>query len=199
MSGPASGIPAGGPGHGPASGIAAKGTRPPFTPGNLLGVKHGAGAPGVYGPLAEQLAAGLLAERPDLGAYPAAVAAWATAEAVAALMRRHVAEVGAIDPETNEPRPGTLTWLAKFERAAAEARRPLGLDPLADAVLTKTRAEVATLTVDLVALAERGRQALAGRAEPADLAGDVLAEQLEAYGAERAAQAATWAEREAGR
>jgi hypothetical protein len=40
------------------------------------------------------LAAGLELDRPDLAAYPEAVSAWATSEAVGALLRRHLAVVG---------------------------------------------------------------------------------------------------------
>jgi hypothetical protein len=179
--GVASGIPAGGPGQGPASGLAARGERPPFPPGNALHLSHGARAPRVYGALAESLAAGLTEDRPDLAAYPEAVAAWATAEAQAALLRRHLADVGTIDPGTGEPRPGTLTWLRTFEKAAAEHRATLGLDPRSEAALTRERAAAVTLAVDLTALAERGRAVLAARESagipaPPDLAGKVLAE-----------------------
>ncbi len=63
----------------PASGIPARGyVRPPFTHGNLVRLTHGATTLRVYGPLATELAAGLLEDRPDLAAYPEAVAAWAT-------------------------------------------------------------------------------------------------------------------------
>jgi hypothetical protein len=65
--GPASGTPAGGPGQGPASGLpATRRERPPFAPGNLAMLTHGARTPRVYGPLAEELAAGLTEDRPDL-------------------------------------------------------------------------------------------------------------------------------------
>src|SRR4051812_25069754 len=124
-----SGTPAGGAGQGPPSGIPAKGERPPFTPGNLSAVTHGARSPRVYGALAEALAAGLVEDRPDLAAYPEAIAAWATAEAQAALIRRHVAERGPLDPDTGAPRDADLTWLTRLEGAAARHRATLGLDP----------------------------------------------------------------------
>lgn len=171
----------------PPSGIPAKGTRPPFTAGNLASSTHGARSPRVYGDLAQRLAAGLLEDRPDLDAYPEAVAAWATAEAQAALMRRHLAEVGPIDPTTREPRAASLSWLRSIERLAAETRKPLGLDPLSEAALSRERAAASVLAVDLDALAERGRAALAARGTtPPDLAGEVLAENVAAYAAERA-------------
>jgi hypothetical protein len=181
-----SGIPAGGPGQGPPSGIPAKGERPPFTPGNLAAATHGARSPRVYGPLAEALAAGLVEDRPDLAAYPEAVAAWATAEAQAALIRRHVAEVGPLDD--GKPRDAVLTWLTRLEGAAARHRATLGLDPRAEAALARERAAASVLAVDLDALAERGRAVLAARdSAPPDLAGRVLAEQRSAYELERQA------------
>lgn len=183
-----SGVPAGGLGHGPPSGIPAKGTRPPFTPGNLAPVTHGARSPRVYGDLAQRLAAGLAEDRPDLAAYPEAVAAWATAEAQAALLRRHVAEVGPLDSESSKPREALLLWLTRLESAAARHRATLGLDPRSEAALARERAAASVLAVDLDALAERGRQALAARStSPRDLPGEVLAEHVAAYAAEREA------------
>lgn len=185
----------------PASGIPARGTgtRPPFTPGNLVGASHGARAPRVYGDLAQRLAVGLMDDRPDLAAYPEAVAAWATAEAQAALMRRHVADVGTF-ADDGEPRGSLLTWLRSFERMASEARKPLGLDPMSEAALSRERAAAATLAVDLDALAERGRLALAqreaaGLPAPPDLAGEVLTEHRAAYADERTAAAEHHAQR----
>lgn len=167
---PASGI--------PASGIEAGGSRPPFPAGNALAVRHGARSPRVYGALAEELAAGLLEVRPDLAGYPEAVAAWATAEAQAALLRRHLAEVG-LFTEDGEVRGKVLGYLRSFERLAAESRKPLGLDPMAEAALARERASAATLAVNLTAIADTGRQAIADREvaglpAPPDLAGDVL-------------------------
>lgn len=188
--GPASGVPASGI---PASGIPARGGfRPPFPPGNGLAASHGARSPRVYGALAAHLVAGLAADRPDLAAYPEAVAAWATAEAQAALLRRHVAEVGPLDPDTGQPRDAVLTWLNRTESAAARHRAALGLDPRSEAALARERAAASVLAVDLGALAERGRavlaeRELAGLPAPPDLAGSVLV----AVTAEREAE---WAE-----
>lgn len=180
LHGPAKGPgkgPAGGPGHGPPSGIPARGSsRPALPEGHALGLRSGYRSPRVYGALAEALAAGLLADRPDLGAYPEAVAGWATAEACAALLRRHLDEVGAIDPATHEPRATSLNALRQYERQAVEHRATLGLDPRSEASLMRERATAAALVVDLDALAERGRRALAGQAaDERDLAGEALA------------------------
>lgn len=156
------------------------GTRPPLPPGHTLTMSHGARAPRVYGEVAERLAAGLLEDRPDLAAYPEAVAGWATAEAQAQLMRRHLAEVGSIDPESGEPRGSALNHLRWFEASAAKHRQTLGLDPRSEAELARERAAAVTLGVNLENLAERGRAALSaseGNGRPAlhdDLAGHVL-------------------------
>lgn len=174
--GPASGI--------PASGIAARGEGEPFPRGHVVSMKSGARSPRTYGRLAKQLATGLIADRPDLAAYPEAVASWATLEAQAWLMRRHVGQVGAIDPETNEPRAASLEWLRRFEKSAADARAVLGLDPRSEAALARERAAAQTLMVDLQAIADRGAQIVAAReaagiVEP-DEAGDVLRAVIEA-------------------
>jgi hypothetical protein len=170
VSGPASGV--------PASGIPAHGTRPPFASGNTLALHSGHRTPRVYGSLAEHLVAGLAEDRPDLTSYPEALAAWATAEAQAALLRRHLDEVGLMD-EGGQPRKGLLDWLVRLENLAARQRSTLGLDPRSEAQLARERAEAATLAVDLDALAARGRAAMARRREPVpDLAGEVLAEVL---------------------
>jgi hypothetical protein len=180
--------PSGGSGQGPPSGIPAKGYRPPFTSGNLAPLTHGARSPRVYGDLAQRLAAGLTEDRPDLGAYPETVAAWATAEAQAALLRRHVAEVGPLDTDTGKPREAVLTWLTRLEGAAARHRATLGLDPRSEAALSRERAAASVLAVDLDVLAERGRLALAARSTvPPDLAGEVLGVQVAAYAGEREA------------
>lgn len=155
----------------------------PFPVGHGKALTIGARSPRVYGEVARLLTAGLLDDRPDLENYPEAVAAWAQAEAQAALMRRHLEEVGTLDPESGEPRKGALHWLDVFEKRAHKAREPLGLDPLSDAKLVKTRAEAASGVVDLNDLAERGRAARAAREDAGlpdptdhpDVAGTVLA------------------------
>lgn len=154
---PPSGVPASGPGSGPASGVPAGGD------GHGMPVYR---RPRVYGPVAEALIAGLLADRPDLTRWPEAVASWAQSEAQLALLRQHLAEVGAIDAETGEIRGDALGWLKAYERLAREARKPLGLDPLAEAQLARERAAAAVLAVDLDGLAAAGRAALEARQVP---------------------------------
>ncbi|MGJ3507950.1 hypothetical protein [Enemella sp. A6] len=164
--------PANGPGHGgPASGAP---PRPPWP------TTHGAKSKRVYQPLAEQLAAGVLADRPDLAPYPDAVSAWAEAEASCVLLRRFHAEHGLID-DKGHPRPSTK--LANvLETRAANLRSRLGLDPIAEVQLAQARAEVTSLGVHtgLAMLAAQGREALAARdaagiEPPRDLAGELLA------------------------
>lgn len=178
----------------PAGGGPPRGTMIPFAKGHAVTMTAGHRSPRVYGELAQHLAAGLTDDRPDLAAYPEAVAAWATAEAQTALARRYIAEEGWLDPDTNLPRDGVLTWLRAFERLAAQHRATLGLDPRSEAALARERASAAVLAVDLDGLAERGRTALqeredAGIEPPRDVAGDVLA-RVQAEGAEVMAEAA---------
>lgn len=161
---PASGIPAGGEAAAPFVRRPPSGDLATVTPGGAHVTRsHGARTPSVYGPLAEALAAGLTADRPDLAPYPEAVAAWATAEAQAALIREHLETEGVTvtDPGTGRPVPrtGVLDLLGRMEKRAEAARSRLGLDPRSEAALARERAEVAHLarTVDLDDLAARGR------------------------------------------
>lgn len=131
----------------------------PFEKGNMKRLSHGARSPRVYGPVAEELAAGIVERRPDLAGYPEAVAAWADCEARAILLREWLAEHGTFD-EDGEPRDGQLRWLSSFEKRADEARRRLGLDPKADADLARARAESVHAQVDLAGIASAGRAAL---------------------------------------
>lgn len=171
---------------GPASGMPASGapTRPPWPANNFGAVVSGHRSPRVYGELARLLTEGLIADRPDLAAYPEAVAAWATAEAQAALLRRHLDNQGILDDNGN-PRQKLIDSLRHVERQALRHREVLGLDPRSEASLARDRAAASVLAVDLQALAERGRQALDARhadpheAEPPDLAEHVLAQARE--------------------
>lgn len=156
-----------GPGHGgPKSGIPARGqTLPPFPETHSLSLGHGAHSPRVYGELAQVLAAGLLEIRPDLQAYPVAVARWAEWEGRAQLLRKHLAVVGDIDASTGEVRPGLTKWLHRCENAAERAAALLGLDPISEARLAKERASAQLVAVDLAEIAARGRQILDQRAD----------------------------------
>lgn len=157
----------------------------PFTKGNTDHMTSGHRSPRVYGELAQHLTAGLLAERPDLAAYPESVAAWATAEAQATLLRRHLAEVGPIG-EDGQPRKSSIQWSRQLEKSAAERRKELGLDPRSEAQLAKDRLAANIMTGSLHQLAERGRADLAARAAEGQVvtAPDVAGEILERVAAE---------------
>lgn len=172
--------------HGPARGAghggAARGySWAPFEAGNAVSLRHGARSPRVYGTLAEELAAGMVHDRPDLAAYPEALAAWATAEAQAALLRRHLDDAGLFDGAGKVR--GALDHLDRVERRADRMRQRLGLDPRAEADLAHALASAASVAVDLEAIADRGRAVLAERGpddRPPDLAGRALAGVLQA-------------------
>jgi hypothetical protein len=145
---------------GPASGLPARAySWPPFAVGNRAALHHGAFSPRVFEPLARELAAGLLAARPALEPYGFAVAAWAEAEARAALLREHLASRGMFD-EHGGVRDGPLRWLVQFEKRAEAGRRRLGLDPRSHAELLRERAEATRSVEDLGAVRQRGREAL---------------------------------------
>lgn len=157
--------------------------RPPFPEGHTVTLRHGARSPRVYGDLARHLATGLTEDRPDLERFPEAVAAWATAEAQATLLRRHLDLVGTLD-ENGLPREGLLVWLKNFETRAEKARATLGLDPRSEATLARERTAAALHTVDLAALAERGAEALAQRPTTGPDPAALALERVQAEGAE---------------
>jgi hypothetical protein len=128
------------------------------TPGNFIALKHGARSRRIYEPVAADLAAGLLEDRPDLEGYPDALTQWAESEARAELLRKWIAERGIFDDDES-PRSGVLTWLRVFENQATDARKVLGLDPRSHAELAKVRAEATSQTFDLESLMARGREA----------------------------------------
>lgn len=136
---------------GPASGTYRK-----FEKGNEVRLRHGARSERHVTPVAEELVAGLLEDRPDLAQYPEALEAWARAEARALLM----AGADFLDEDGHPINPRDV---ARFERLAADARARLGLDPKSEADLHKSRADAARSVVDLDAIRRRGREALEGR------------------------------------
>jgi hypothetical protein len=151
---------------GPASDVPARGySWPPFQPGHTLSLRHGARSPRTYQPLARELVAGVLVERPWLAGYPEALAAWSEAEARCDLLRRWLADRELLDDAgVSEQVTGALHWLTRLETVADRLRQRLGLDARSDVELLKGQAEVARTQVDLAAVAAAGREAL-GRAE----------------------------------
>jgi hypothetical protein len=166
--------------------------RPPFAGKNLAALKIGSRSPRVYGKVAEKITDDLLEVLPGLADYPEELAALASTEAVVALMRLDLAARG-IRGSDGAPRLHFLDRYLRAETAAAKRRDAIGLSPIGQAVLARERASAAAIasSVDLGALAERGRAALDARAAPApDLVATVLAEERAQYASERAATAA---------
>ena len=146
-----------GPGHGgPARGY----SWPPFQEGNVVRLRHGARSDKYIEPLARAFADVLLSDRPDLTAYPEAVAAWATAEARCDRLRVWTAAHGLVGAG------GKVTCshdLLMFEAQAARFRAQLGLDPVSDAGLTRARSEAVLSVADLESIRARGREIWARR------------------------------------
>jgi hypothetical protein len=146
---------------GPASGIPARGySWEPFKIGNEVRLRHGARSERRVDPVAAELVEALLADRPDLAAYPEALWAWARAEARVMLFEDFHARHGFLT-DAGEVQGGGR--VREYEVLAANLRARLGLDPLADATLRKAQAEVLHLAADLDGIRERGRAVLERR------------------------------------
>jgi hypothetical protein len=130
---------------------------PPFAPQNTQSMRHGIWSKRKVDPLAEDLVAGVLSDRDDLGNYPEVLMAWARAEARCLLLDAWFAERGLFDDEGKE-RPG-LRFIHQFERLASELRAQLGLTPGSEADLARSRADAIKGELDLEGLAARGREA----------------------------------------
>lgn len=133
-----------------------------FEAGNTVAVRHGAWSGRRVHPLAAELVAGLLADRPDLAGYPETVEAWARAEARCLLLATWQADHGLLD-DKGEVAGGR--YVGQFERLASDLRHRLGLDPRSEAELLAARAEAARNVVDLDAIRRRGVEALRSRGE----------------------------------
>jgi hypothetical protein len=133
-----------------------------FRAGNFVGLRHGAKSERVLAPLAAQLAAALVAERPDLAApaYRYAVSAWARAETLAMLL------FGALEgnPDGASAAKSILSEHRAAERRAAEERRNLGLDPSAAARLAREQAEATKSGFDARAAIDKGNEVIDVRA-----------------------------------
>jgi hypothetical protein len=162
------------PNNQPARGGASR-SWPPFQAGNEITLRHGARSDRYVEPLARAFADVLLADRPDLGAYPEMVVAWSVAEARCERFRVWHAQHGFIAADGNVR--GGANVLA-YENQAQRFREALGLTPFADAQLAKTRADAVLTTVDLESIRARGRDALAKR-EAQAIAAAVVIEDVE--------------------
>jgi len=129
----------------------------PFEKGNTVSTRHGVWSQRKVDPVAEELASGLLVDRPDLAGHPETVFAWARAEARCLLLAEHFAG-GLFDGDGNE-RPG-LRLIAQFERLASDLRARLGLDPRSEAELARERGAATLTAVDLEAVRARGRASM---------------------------------------
>jgi hypothetical protein len=152
-------------------------TWPPFQPGHTLSLRHGARSSRFCDPLAKALVKALLEARPDLANYPETLISWAHAEARVELIRMWFAQEG-FKVDDDGKIHGPVDQLLRFEASAARLRSDLGLTPLSDAQLAKTRAEATHSIVDLEAIRERGRAAWAAR-QAAELEDATDAEVLE--------------------
>lgn len=154
----------------PASGRPAR----PYRAGNTERLDAGHRSPRVFNSVAAALSTGLMASREDLRHFPEAVAAWADAEARAALLRYDLDQRGMFD-DTGEVRESRVRTLERFERRAANERARLGLDPTSEAELALLRARALQVGAHfggqgepLDALAQAGRDALEALAAPED-------------------------------
>jgi hypothetical protein len=130
---------------------------PPFQPGHTKSMRHGIWSKRTVDPLAQDLVAGLLSDRDDLGSYPELVMAWGRAEARCLLLADWFVQRGLFDDEGKE-RPG-LRFVGQFEKLAADLRAQLGLTPGSEADLARSRADAIKGELDLEGLAARGREA----------------------------------------
>lgn len=107
----------------------------PYQPGNWESATHRALSPRAVAPLADQLGAELGSMAPWCAqpAFGATVAAWAWAEAQAALLRAYVDEHGLLD-DNGAPLPA-CALLDRVEARAGRLRAELGLTPRAWASL----------------------------------------------------------------
>lgn len=132
--------------------------RPPFEPGNLRGLRHGAWSARFVDPISAELIAGALADQPQLERYPTALVAWARAEARCLLLHdwlTRAIEDGALDDDQDRP---SMKWVAYWEAAASRARERLGLDPLSEADLAEIRARATSAGYALSIQARESRQ-----------------------------------------
>jgi hypothetical protein len=88
-------------------------------------------------PIALELVAGVLADRPDLERHPEAVLAWARAEARCFLADEWMQD----HPPWTDEGARLTSWATRVEALAQRMRERLGLDPLAEPTLARERTE----------------------------------------------------------
>jgi hypothetical protein len=151
--------------HRAAAERAANYTWEPFAKGNYLAIRNGASSQRVFGPLARQLAQGLLAACPDLGdvRYAAAVTRWSEAEAQESLLVFELDRVVEAEGITSERAGQAQQSLDKVRGRSARLRADLGLTPRGHVELVAGRANAEHTLVDLDEIRRKGRRALEAR------------------------------------
>lgn len=156
----------------------------PFAPGHELSVKHGARSPRLVArratemveqgdlPTFVQLVEGPLPWLRDGDAW--AVTSWQRSEARVTLVQEYLDTVGVVDAE-GRLRESTFALLARMERAAADCRDRLGLDPTSRVRLLRDTASAAhshaaTSALEKVAAAGRATRKARQEAERAQIA-----------------------------
>lgn len=134
---------------------------PNFSNGNELATTHGVWSARRVNPVAREIQAALLEERPDLADHAAATWAWSRAESRCLLLEAWIDENGFFD-EDGKPTPAA-TLTTRFEKLAQSLRSRLGLDPVSQAQLATDRANATMASFDLEALRNRGREILNAR------------------------------------
>lgn len=134
------------------------------TPGNAIALRHGVHSARRVDPIAAELVAGVLADRPDLRRHPEATLAWARAEARCILAGEWLMD----HPPWTDEGQRLLSWTSRVEAQAQRMRERLGLDPLAEAVLARERTEATHASFDLDSLLAKGREILDARSECVD-------------------------------
>lgn len=151
-------------GHRPARGGPARGSRPPFQPGNTAALRSGAYSARVTGPLAEEILAGMLADE-GLPERLRAPECWADLEKLALLRARAQLlwdELGSMDvDEMAKPRRVSSPFeiWAEADAQASRLQEKLGLDPI-DVLLEQREADA---EARLERMAELGAQIMARR------------------------------------
>lgn len=160
------------------------------TPGNTVGLRHGANSERVLAPVIEELARQAVEAvswlaRPE---FQPAVRSWARAEARCQVVADYLDREGVLDAEGN-PRPA-VNAADRFESQAAKARARLGLDPVSLAQLEATMTSAKLGQASLEEALERGASALAARRASTASAGAPLGSPNPAGGGSAAGHAA---------
>jgi hypothetical protein len=136
-----------------------------FRKHNFMSVRNGASSQRIFGPLARELADGLLEACPDLAdvRYAAAVTRWSEAEAQESLMVFELDRVVDAEGVGSERAEQLERRLDRVRARSARLRQDLGLTPRGHVELVAGRAHAEHEIVDLEGLRRRGREAIEAR------------------------------------